>query len=72
LDDLQAILSEDIDELKEQFVALNANYASTEDDMWMLVNRFQGKREAALENYRDIIFAMRREVSEKEWKAMLD
>jgi hypothetical protein len=38
----------------------------------MLVNRFQSQRKAALEQYRDIIFAMRREVSEKEWKAMID
>ena len=72
LDDLQASLSADIDALKEQFIALNANYASTENEMWQLVRGFESKRKAALDEYREIIFAMRREVSQKEWKAMID
>lgn len=72
LDVLQKSLSADIAGLEEKFIALNANHSSTEEEMWQLVNSFEPKRKAALDHYRDIIFAMRREVSEEEWEAMAD
>lgn len=72
LNDLQTSLSFDINYLNESFTELNSNYASTEDDMWQLVSSFEPKRKAALAQYRDIIFAIRQEVSAKEWKAMID
>jgi hypothetical protein len=72
LDALQTAFSSDIDALKKDSTALNADYASTGDDMRQLVGRFERKRNLALAHYRDIIFAMRREVSAKEWKAMID
>lgn len=72
LDELQKSLSADIAGLEEKFTELNANYASTEDEMRQLVNSFEPKRKAALAQYRDIIFAMRQEVSAEEWKSMID
>jgi septal ring factor EnvC (AmiA/AmiB activator) len=72
LDELQKSLSADITEFKEKATALNANYDSTKDELWQLVGEFEQKRNAALAQYRDIIFAMRREVSAEEWKALID
>ncbi len=72
LDELQEHLSADIDELKKKFTKLNENYDSTKAEMWQLVRNFEQKRNAVLAQYRDIIFAMRREVSAKEWKAMIN
>jgi hypothetical protein len=72
LDELQKSLSADITEFKEKATVLNAKYDSTKDEMWQLVGDFEQKRNAALEQYRDIIFAMRREVSAEEWKALTD
>ena len=72
LDELQASLSADIAELNRKAVALNANYESTKDDARKLVAGFMQKRNAALAQYRDIIFAMRREVGAEEWKALME
>jgi hypothetical protein len=68
--ELQDSLSSDIAVLNEQAVALNANYGATRDDARQLVAGFFEKRTAALAQYRDVVFAMRREVSAEEWKAL--
>jgi hypothetical protein len=67
---LQESLSGDVTELSEKAVALNANYDATKEEARQLVTDFAAKRNAALEQYRDIIFSMRREVSADEWKAL--
>ena len=68
--ELQDSLSSDIAVLNEQAVALNANYGATRDEARQLVAGFFEKRTAALAQYRDVVFAMRREVSAEEWKAL--
>ena len=57
--------------LNEKAVALNANYESTREEERELMAAFFEKRNSALAQYRDIIFAMRREVSAEEWKALI-
>jgi hypothetical protein len=57
--------------LNEKAVALNENYESTREEARQLVAAFFGKRNSSLTQYRDIIFAMRREVSPEEWKALM-
>jgi hypothetical protein len=68
--ELQDLLSRDIAGLNEKAVALNANYGSTREEARQLTADFFEKRNAALAQYRDVIFAMRREVSAEEWKAL--
>lgn len=67
---LQESLSRDVTELNEKAVALNVNYDATKEEAQQLITDFAVKRTAALEKYRDIIFAMRREASADEWKAL--
>jgi len=69
--ELQDSLSGDIAVLNEQAVALNANYGSTREEARQLVAVFFDKRNTALAQYRDLVFAMRREVSAEEWKALI-
>jgi hypothetical protein len=69
---VQKSLSQDIAALDENALELNANYASTREEARQMVANFTQKRNAALAQYRDIIFAMRREVSVAEWKALTD
>jgi len=68
--ELQDLLSRDIADLNEKAVALNANYGSTREEAQLLSAAYTEKRNAALAQYRDVIFAMRREVSAEEWKAL--
>lgn len=68
---LQESLSRDITELSDKAVALNVNYDTTTEEARQLIADFAVKRKAALEKYRDIIFAMRREASADEWKALV-
>ena len=67
---LQESLSRDANELNEKTVALNVNYDATKEEARQLLADFSVKRNAALQKYRDIIFAMRREASADEWKAL--
>jgi hypothetical protein len=67
---LQESLSRDVIELNEKTVVLNMNYDATKEEARQLIADFSVKRNAALEKYRDIIFAMRREASADEWKAL--
>jgi hypothetical protein len=69
--ELQKSISRDIAGLNEKAVALNANYESTKKEARQLVATFSEKRNSALAQYRDIIFAMRHEVSAEEWKTLM-
>lgn len=70
--DLQKSLAGDIAALNAQGVELNANYGATREEARQMVANFMQKRNAALAQYRDLIFAMRREVTAAEWKALND
>jgi hypothetical protein len=72
LSDLKRSLSQDIAALDEKALELNSNYASNRDEARQMVADFMQKRDAALAQYRDIIFAMRREVTAAEWKSLND
>jgi predicted nucleic acid-binding Zn-ribbon protein len=69
--ELQNSISRDIAGLNEKAVALNANHEANKEEAQQLVAAFFEKRNSALAQYRDIIFAMRREVSAEEWKALM-
>lgn len=69
--DVSEATEQDIEVLNRQFMALNENYNATQADMQELVGDFQETRNARFAQYRDIIFAMRREVSADEWKHLM-
>jgi TolA-binding protein len=69
--ELQNSISRDIAGLNEKAIALNENHESTREEARQLVAAFLEKRNSALAQYRDIIFAMRHEVSAEEWKALM-
>jgi hypothetical protein len=52
-------------------MALNENYNATQAEMQELVGDFRETRNARFAQYRDIIFAMRSEVSADEWKHLI-
>jgi hypothetical protein len=69
--ELQNSTSRDIAGLNEKAAALNENYESTREEAQQLVAALFEKRNSALAQYRDIIFAMRREVSPEDWNALM-
>jgi hypothetical protein len=68
--ELQDSLASDIAVLNRQAVALNENYYTTGSEARQLIAAFFEKRNTALAQYRDLVIAMRREVSPDEWKAL--
>ena len=62
---------QDIAALNRQMIALNENYNATQAEMQELVGEFKKTRNARFVQYRDIIFAMREEVSADEWKHLI-
>jgi hypothetical protein len=51
---------------------LNEKYDASNEELQQLVVEFSEKRNPKAAEYRDIIFAMRSEVSADEWKALTD
>jgi hypothetical protein len=71
LDRLQASVATEVAAVNKKLIALNVDYASTRDEMQQAIAAFTEKRNAALIEYRDIIFSMRQEVSHDEWQALM-
>jgi hypothetical protein len=67
---LQQTMAADFAALDEQAVALNADYQATAEDASRLSHAYQARRRDAFARYRDLVFAMRAEVSASEWKAL--
>ena len=66
-----AKIEQDIEDLNRKFMALNENYNATQAEVQELIGEFQETRNARFAQYRDIIFAMRREVNADEWKRLM-
>jgi len=58
--------------LDASFVKLNENYNTTREDVNKILGDFLETRKITFDNYRDVIFAMRSEVSAEEWKKLTD
>ena len=69
--DVSESTEQDVEALSRQFMALNEDYNTTQAQMQELVGDFQETRNARFAQYRDIIFAMRSEVSADEWKHLM-
>lgn len=69
--DVSESVEQDVEALNRELMALNENYDSTEQQLQELVGEFRDKRNVKFAEFRDIIFAMRSEVSEDEWKHLM-
>ena len=70
--DVSSSIQQDIETLNQQAMALHENHDATHEELQQLIGRFSEKRDPKFAEYRDIIFAMRSEVSAEEWKALTD
>ena len=63
-------IQQDVEVLNQQVMRLNEDYAATHEDLQQMIDEFAEKRNPKFAKYRDIVFAMRSEVSPEEWKAL--
>ena len=63
-------IQRDVDEFNRQAMQLNEKYDATHEELQQLVDAFSAKRNPKFAEYRDIMFAMRSEVSPVEWRAL--
>ena len=70
--DVSASIQQDVQTFNQQAMALHENYDATHEELQKLVDEFSQNRNPKFVEYRDIIFAMRSEVSADEWKALTD
>jgi hypothetical protein len=56
--------------LDAKALALNSDYDATREEADLVMAQFASRRQAVLAEYRDVIFAMRRETSAAEWRAL--
>ena len=68
--DVSNSIQQDVKALNQKVALLNENYAATHEELQQMVEEFSEKRNPKFAEYRDIIFAMRSEVSPEEWKAL--
>ncbi len=70
--DVSNSIQQDIGAFNEKAMMLNEKYDASNEELQQLVVEFSEKRNPKFAEYRDIIFAMRSEVSADEWKALTD
>ena len=69
--DVAKSIQQDVETLDQKAMALNENHGATKAEFQQLLDEFVAKRNPKFDKYRDIIFAMRREVSAEEWKKLM-
>ena len=69
--DVSKSIQQDVEALNQKGMVLNENYDTTKAEFQQVVGEFVEKRNPKFVRYRDIIFAMRSEVSADEWKALM-
>lgn len=69
--DVSNSIQQDVEAFNQKGMELNENYDATKKDFQQIINEFVEKRNPKFEQYRDIIFAMRSEVSAEEWKHLM-
>ena len=70
--DVSSSIQQDVEVFNQQAMALHENYDATHEELQHLIDALSKKRNPKYAEYRDIIFAMRSEVSADEWKALTD
>lgn len=72
LDKIQQSLATDIEQLNKKGASVNADYFSTKGDLQELFEDFTTKRDTVLNQYRNVIFSMRAEVTSDEWDELIN
>jgi len=67
----QRTLYEELDRLNREMMDVNRNYDSTREDYDRALGKFTEKKNEALSQYLDPLFAMRQQTTSEEWKALL-
>jgi DNA anti-recombination protein RmuC len=70
--DVSTSIQQDVETFNQQAMMLHENYDATHEELQQLIDELSEKRNPKFAEYRDIIFAMRSEVSAREWKALTD
>ena len=70
--DLANSMTEQIEKSSEKVTILNENYGTTKEELQNTLSEFVEIRNQTLHKYRDVIFAMRSEVSSEEWQKLTD
>ena len=68
--DVSGSIQQDIAGFNQKAMALNEKYDATHEEFQQLIDELSEVRKPKYDEYRDIIFAMRNEVSADEWKAL--
>ena len=68
--DVADSIQQDVEALNEKIMLLNEDYTATHEELQQMIDEFSEKRNPKFAEYRDIVFAMRSEVSPEEWKAL--
>ena len=68
--DVSNSIQQDVKALNQKVMLLNENYAATHEELQQMVDEFSEQRNPKFAEYRDIVFAMRSEVSPEEWKVL--
>ena len=67
----QALFNAELKKLNLEIMDVNRNYDSTREDYDRAFGKFTEKRNEALRQYLDSLFAMRQQTTPEEWKALL-
>jgi len=68
--DVSGSIQKDIAAFNQKAMALNEKYDATHEELQQLIDHLSEQRKPKYAEYRDIIFAMRSDVSADEWKAL--
>ena len=68
--DVSSSIQQDVEAFNQKAMALNEDYDATHEQLQQLIDEFSAQRNPKFAEYRDIIFAMRNEVSAEEWQAL--
>ena len=68
--DVSRSIQSDVEAFNQKAMALNEDYDATHEQLQQLIEEFSAQRNPKFAEYRDLIFAMRSEVSAEEWKAL--
>jgi DNA anti-recombination protein RmuC len=70
--DVSSSIQKDIETFNQQAMVLHEKHDATHEELQKLIDELSEKRNPKFAEYRDIIFAMRKEVNAEEWKALTD
>jgi hypothetical protein len=68
--DVSSSIQQDVEAFNQKAMALNEKYDATHDELQQMIEKFSAQRNPKFAEYRDIVFAMRSEVSAEEWNAL--